>query len=417
MPPMTKKEFAEQTAQYIRFGLPEDENHYVVQVSDIIKQNDANYTGIIIGATGNPAAPTIYIEAYYEEYLSGRATPLSTAGDIIDMYEEMRREIERINRNTGENIDIIMNYDTAKEYMRFRVVEIARNQEWLADKPYVPIGNGLAEVFYMEFSGQGENGGVFHVTDQLLHEWSCDLKQMEKDAVDNQCKENPAVFERLAKVISEMSGMPVDVLPDPGLYRLTNREQYWGAGCLYYPGVQEQIAEMVRGDYYVIPSSVHEHLILPVADAEDALILPQMVKEINQEHVMPKDVLSDNVLFYNHIDKILSSPFSPVPAQPQIPIGKASRNMQNLLRLTNTIDSSGYPVTEGTFQYGELEQLKLESQILGVDQYFDFESPGCDVRLKSGLLEQFDFVGKEQEYDRSKEPQKNPEHKKDGPVM
>lgn len=417
MPPMTKKEFAEQTAQYIRFGLPDDENAYEVQVSNVMKQNATNYIGIIIGVAGEPAAPTIYIEEYYEKYLAGKATPLSTAGDMIEIYEGMRQEVERVNRDTNENIDVILNYNLAKEYVRFRVVEIARNQEWLADKPYVPVGNGFAEIFYVEFAGRDESYGIYNVTDPLLREWSCDLKQLEKDAIENQRRENPAVFKNLVSIIGEMMGTPADSLPDPGLYILTNPDQHWGAGCLYYPGVQEQIAEMVRGDYYVIPSSVHEHLILPVADAEDALILPHMVTEINQERVMPEDVLSDNVLFYNHIDKTLSSPFSAVPETPQIPIGKASQDMQRLLRLTDTIGSSGYLVPEGTFQYGELEQLKLDSQILGIDQYFDFESPGCDVRLKSGLLEQFDFVGKAQEYDRSKEPQKNPEHKKDGPVM
>ena len=47
---------------------------------------------------------------------------------------------------------------------------------------------------------------------------------------------------------------------------LTNSRKTYGACCILYPKVLEQLAERVDGDYYLIPSSVHEFILLPERD-------------------------------------------------------------------------------------------------------------------------------------------------------
>ena len=52
-------------------------------------------------------------------------------------------------------------------------------------------------------------------------------------------------------------------------------------------------------DYYVLPSSVHEVMIVPDDGGFDSGELEEMVREINATQVAPEEVLSDHIYYYN----------------------------------------------------------------------------------------------------------------------
>ena len=62
---------------------------------------------------------------------------------------------------------------------------------------------------------------------------------------------------------------------------LTNAGKTYGACCILYPKVLEQLAKRVDGDYYLIPSSVHEFILLPVDQGRSAEELKEMIVEVN----------------------------------------------------------------------------------------------------------------------------------------
>ncbi len=91
------------------------------------------------------------------------------------------------------------------------------------------------------------------------------------------------------------------------MYVLSNDTGVLGASVLFYPGVQEQIANVFDEGYTVLPSSVHEVLIVPDSAGVDAASLKDMVREANRLVVEDKDILSDNIYHYDPKEKTLTT--------------------------------------------------------------------------------------------------------------
>jgi len=95
---------------------------------------------------------------------------------------------------------------------------------------------------------------------------------------------------------------PMDV---PQLMVLTNDQALYGAGALFYPGQLDTIASQIGSDYFVIPSSIHEVLILPDDGTIDRHAIESMIQEVNMTAVAPEERLSDHAYHYDAKDHIL----------------------------------------------------------------------------------------------------------------
>ena len=91
------------------------------------------------------------------------------------------------------------------------------------------------------------------------------------------------------------------------MYVLSNNESQYGAAALFYPGMQERIADTLEEGYYALPSSLHEYIIVPESSGVEPEQLAMMVKEANRSEsvIAAKDVLSDQVLHYDREAKHL----------------------------------------------------------------------------------------------------------------
>lgn len=86
------------------------------------------------------------------------------------------------------------------------------------------------------------------------------------------------------------------------MYVLTNEQKLYGAGCMLYEGVLEREAERLGADLYILPSSVHEVMLLPALPDERGALdeLRNMVAGINRsDALLARDVLSDQVFYYD----------------------------------------------------------------------------------------------------------------------
>lgn len=95
-------------------------------------------------------------------------------------------------------------------------------------------------------------------------------------------------------------GVPVDdwEYDDDPMLALTTTEQFNGAGVIFCDRVLQKIYEKM-GDYYILPSSIHEVLIVPATCGLDRDELKEMVCTVNRDQVAPEDQLSDEVYFYD----------------------------------------------------------------------------------------------------------------------
>ena len=80
---------------------------------------------------------------------------------------------------------------------------------------------------------------------------------------------------------------------------VTNSDKFFGATALFYPEMEKRIAEIVSGSYYVLPSSVHEMIVLPDDGKIEKRALAQMVRAVNASEVHPEEQLGNKVLYYD----------------------------------------------------------------------------------------------------------------------
>ena len=87
---------------------------------------------------------------------------------------------------------------------------------------------------------------------------------------------------------------------------MKNKEKYFGAAEILLPSVCRKIGEKLQTDYYILPSSIHECMIVPVLDGLTPEGLHELVKEINEEHVAQEEILGDSVYLYTRSGGLLT---------------------------------------------------------------------------------------------------------------
>ena len=100
--------------------------------------------------------------------------------------------------------------------------------------------------------------------------------------------------------------MPVDNSEDDDMFVISNTSKIFGASCVLYPGVLEKFAAEKDADIFVLPSSIHEMILVPEKEDQDYSTLPNIVKETNRTEVDPEEVLSDSVYYYDRKAGVLS---------------------------------------------------------------------------------------------------------------
>ena len=103
----------------------------------------------------------------------------------------------------------------------------------------------------------------------------------------------------------EIGNMADECRDDEGMYVLTNEEKYLGAVCVCYPGVLERIADTFGRSFFVLPSSIHECIIVPETGEDFEGDLQEIVREVNRLYVSEEEYLSDNVYYYDRKEKVL----------------------------------------------------------------------------------------------------------------
>ncbi len=159
-------------------------------------------------------------------------------------------------------------------------------------------------VLYYVYIRLGSTESVsLMINNKLAQSWGISEKQLRETAWCNTMRDNPPVLKRLRQVLVELGVVPEQSEPD--VYMISNDKKYFGAVCMAYPGFLEKVSECLNGDFYLLPSSVHECLTVPCNTGYTAKELRKMVESINKTELAQKDILSDSVYRYNAARKCL----------------------------------------------------------------------------------------------------------------
>ena len=276
-----------------------------IHIHEVYKNNGTVLDGLIILENSANASPTLYLNYYYSSYEEGET--------FSAVYTRLLQDY-RDNRPDGSiDPEFFRDFGNVRDHISFKLIHYEKNRALLADTPHLRFLD-LAIVFYHLLSLDGELGRVTMLIRKAHAEnWDTTPRDLYRTAKQNAMKLLPATLQDLhqvavhltASVKTSEDGCHVFFTPpeDPviPLYLLTNKKNLFGASCMLYNGILKNYAEQMKADFYIIPSSIHEVLLLPVTskDQYDRAHLDRLVREVNREAVDPEEVLSDHVYFYS----------------------------------------------------------------------------------------------------------------------
>lgn len=293
---MVKKErFFDYIKSEVQVILNQNSENYTVEILKNIKKNDQMVTGLVVRGMGNNISPCIYLDGLFENYLNGYSSD-NIIKEIVALIEN--------NENPNIDINEFINYENAKEHLTFRIVDAEENEKWLEDKVWEPMGD-FAKVCYLNLENYDECYMSAAVTINQMEYMGVTKERMLTDAQLNlESKEYVFISmrEMLLELMGENANTFLDTIPGddvPPVYILTNTEKMQGAAMIARSDIMEEIGNKLGYNYYVLPSSVHEVLILPAKEDTDIKKLSNMVSEINMTEVSLQDKLSDKVQYFD----------------------------------------------------------------------------------------------------------------------
>ena len=283
---MDIKEFAEIIKERL-----EERTGLEVRLAEVTKNNSVTFHGISIIVPEVNIAPNIYLESFFNEYERGMS------------FEEITKRIisvwEREKGHKHIDVEWFSDFEQIKERIAYKLVNYEANRKLLEDVPHVPFLN-LAKVFYVTINCKEIGSGSILVHNNHMELWGVTTEELDEFASKNTPKLFQAEIISMAAIMKEMMqdvSEEMELLIDNKMFVVTNKERHYGAAAMCYPNIIKEFAEQKECDLIIIPSSVHEVLILP-CEGDDFTRFKEMVIEVNETALSPEEVLSNSVYIY-----------------------------------------------------------------------------------------------------------------------
>ena len=216
-------------------------------------------------------------------------------------YQSAIHIIEEGFRNKP-NIDMkeLYDYNVMKNKLFIEIISIKSNIDLLESVPYKQIED-MAIVYRFLLNNDNGRASIL-ITNQILHTLNIDENTLHNDAIKNAQIINPMIINDLSEVLSEM--MNEDYSTKERIFIASVADKIHGACVIAYKGFMEQASLKAGGDFYLLPSSIHEVLIVPDNGHFRLEDLQVMVKEVNENEVDEIDQLTDSVYHYDHKEQL-----------------------------------------------------------------------------------------------------------------
>ena len=300
---MNYEDFKEKFVEDVKDRLYEQGAEVNVSVHEVNKLNES-YEAITVTPEGSNIGVNIGIDKFYDALDNGRSYD-----EVVD------KAVEVINNGINQRPDIdvatLTDYGIMKEKLAMEVVSAEANKEMLETVPHQDIED-MAVVYRFVLSSDDDGRASILVTNQMIESMGVTPEQLHVDALENAPHIKPAEIKGMSEVMAEMMGVEqaemMGIYPvapeDEQIFVATVPDKIHGAGVLAYQDFMDQAAERAGGDFFILPSSIHEILIVPDNGKMGLMELEAMVREVNATQVAPADKLTDSVYHYDSKDKI-----------------------------------------------------------------------------------------------------------------
>lgn len=260
----------------------------VIRTGTVEKINGIILDSLSVMENGVNISPALYMNGFFEEYEDGEP--------FDEVFERIWGIYCRYRKSSCADVSFLHDYSKVKGHIVRRIVSTGKNVHLLENVPHRDFLD-LSLIYYCFTECREYGSASVLIKNDLMRMWQVTPEQLDEQAAQNMKKLLPWEFMSMKQMIEGFDEADEeDFVP---LYVLSNVKRCFGAAWMADEEVLRSIAGMIQKDYYILPSSVHECLILPAQADTDRESLRDMVREINQSEVEPEEVLSDNVYYYS----------------------------------------------------------------------------------------------------------------------
>lgn len=269
-----------------------------IRVEKVMKNNGMCLTGIAMSGKKNTAVPTIYLEQLFEQYEDGISFE-EIMEHIFKVYEE-KTDIE-------VDITYFTDYKVMRNKIMFKVIHYERNLSLFEKVPYIKW-NDLAIVFYFIMKIERIGTGTVLIQKDHMKAWGVSADDLYKAAMVNMKRDMEEELISLQRLIAKTKQedeedlqTKCDLEANVPMYVLTNKEKMFGAATMLYSEKIRELSKSLDDSLFVIPSSVHELILVPQKDVENVAWMKRVIQEINRTELDQEEVLSDSLYYYDRI--------------------------------------------------------------------------------------------------------------------
>lgn len=253
---MTFNEYVETVKREIINYLPEEYKDVTPEINKITKNNGKELTGLVLRVIDN-VCPSIYLDSLYDLYQDG----IKIDDILSEISHVFQREIKRIPSFNLEDFT----YNNMKNNLYYAVINAEKNEMLLKDIPH-QRREDLAIVYRVNVFVSEEDTGSILLNNEHLKLWGVTQRDIHAQAVMNMPKILPYTFENMDDIISEIIGSDIGesekMTGENIMWVLSNDKKIQGAAYMFDEDVMLYIAEKLGGDFIVLPSSIHEVIIV-----------------------------------------------------------------------------------------------------------------------------------------------------------
>lgn len=289
----------------------------IIKVNKVIKNNSLELDGISILSNDNNLAPTIYANEYYDMFVEGTCME-----EIIDKIVEIYENSEI---NIDEEVELLnINFENMQDSITYQIVNYGKNKKLFKQFVHYKFLD-LAYVFYWVVKVKDDKFAMVRITNEdfkkmnitkrkLLNISKINTERLFPPKIDNMKRIIKKIFESDLKLFmneQEFEMFYKEVLSNEintksaEMFVISNNSGVNGASVMMYKNFLKNFANKIQKNLYILPSSIHEIIILPCNNNFNIDFLSEIVCDVNRTKVPIDEILSDKVYYFDRKKDII----------------------------------------------------------------------------------------------------------------
>lgn len=258
------------------------------------KEDGREYAGLGVGSKEKQGEYVVLaLERFAMDYWSKNLSMDEIVAEIGNVMNDYVTTI---------NVSDLQEFDKIKDRLYMKLVSRERNAEKLQGLVAIPFLD-MAILFQIRYSETRFDKIFYTVTEKKRKEWGVTVEELYQAAYKNLVEKDAPQIHEIEELVPFLAptGESRKLFSGPRLpmYVMTNKDRHQGAVSMLAKDKLREFAGKLGGkNFYLLPSSIHEMILLP-EDLGEKEGLVEIVREVNDTEVPLEDILSYHVYKYD----------------------------------------------------------------------------------------------------------------------